>query len=61
MCHDGSLGSGEIVPGLMREVTACARLPYHMTLEDVCRAFLEREQLYGKVGADKYAQPNPTR
>ena len=25
------------------------------------RAFLEREQLYGKGRADKYAQPNPTR
>ncbi len=25
------------------------------------RAFLEREQLYGKVRVDKYAQPNPTR
>jgi hypothetical protein len=25
------------------------------------RAFLEREQLYGKGRADKYAQPRPTR
>jgi hypothetical protein len=25
------------------------------------RAFLEREQLYGKGRADKYAQPSPTR